>query len=89
MSRSLDLVRSRVRLPGRFSERHRVPRTLKLADARTLDKFARAPAVGPGARVVAGRGGRNQVPVAGHSRGVPGGLAGHRPRRHADHRRQR
>ena len=47
------------------------------------------PGPGPRARLVADRGEAGRVPVAGHRREGAGGLAGHRPGRHADHRAQR
>ena len=66
-----------------------VRRTLELADARTLDKIARARAAVRAHvwQLICATAGR--VPVAGRRREAAGGLAGHRPGRDADHRAQR
>jgi hypothetical protein len=61
-----------------------VRRALGLADTRTLGKIAQARAR-IRARVEADSRHAFRVPVAGHRREDPGGLAGHRPGRDADH----
>ena len=66
-----------------------VRRTLELADPRTLDKIARVRAKVRAHvwSLIAATAGR--VPVAVRGGQAAGGLAGHRPGRHADHRAQR
>jgi hypothetical protein len=66
-----------------------VRRTLELADPRTLEKIARVRAKVRAHvwSLIAARPGR--VPVAVRGGQAAGGLAGHRPGRHADHRAQR
>ncbi len=66
-----------------------VRRTLELADPGDPGQDRPGAGRGPGARLVADLRDPGRVPVAGRGGEAAGGLAGHRPGRHADHRAQR